>query len=339
MKTTQHSDNQEATRVAIACQGGGSHTAFSAGVLTRLLSDLPDSHTITGFSGTSGGAICATAAWYGFLSEAHDPGELLEAIWTDISASNLVDKWVNESLVASRQLRNAGGSVPAVSPYTAHAPDQGRRRLRDVLTKHIDFKDFSSLKETTNPPPPQLVLGTVNVITGALETFALPEVTPETILASAALPTLFQAVEINDQTYWDGVFAMNPPIIELVLGQEPQPDELWIVQVNPTSYPEEPTSLSDIYQRMNELTANLSLQQQRRFIGLLNQWATKGVLSDSEYTPTTVRTISLPRSSIESMKIDRRPSIIHKLLEIGSDEAIKFLENIDSKQSDIPHPC
>lgn len=150
MKSRPNSNDQESTRVAIACQGGGSHAAFTAGMLARLLPDLPDSYTVTGFSGTSGGAVCVTAAWYGSVSDAHEPDELLEAIWTDIAASDFVDQWVNEWLVASRQLRNAGSGVPAVSPYDVLASNGGCRRLRDTLTEHIDFEDFASLKETTN---------------------------------------------------------------------------------------------------------------------------------------------------------------------------------------------
>jgi NTE family protein len=331
-RTEERSTDQEPTRVAIACQGGGSHAAFTAGVLARLLSDRSESYTVTGFSGTSGGAVCATAAWYGWVSEAHEPGDVLEAIWTDIAANDWVDRWVNEWLVATNSLRDGGGGVPAFSPYVVPASNRGRRRLHDVLTTHIDFEDFASLEATTDPPLPQLVLGAVDVTAGALETFTLPEITPETVLASATLPTLFEGVEIDERTYWDGLFAMNPPIMDLVVGRHPQPDELWVIQLNPQTYPEEPTSLSEINQRINELTGNLSLQQQRRFLDRLNRWANEGELSERGYTRTTVRTIGLPRSAIESSKIDRRPSVIWELMDAGADQAATFLEQLDTHE-------
>ncbi|HJV92371.1 MAG TPA: patatin-like phospholipase family protein, partial [Azonexus sp.] len=107
-----------AKTIAIACQGGGSHTAFTGGVLQALLRNLkPSEHRIIGLSGTSGGALCATIAWYSLLLD--NPGrgaELLEAFWHDMSATKLPDNLFNSFLV---WLQRSSGylAMPEISPY------------------------------------------------------------------------------------------------------------------------------------------------------------------------------------------------------------------------------
>ena len=116
-------------QVAIACQGGGSHTAFTAGVLQRLLSEPDPEYEIVGFSGTSGGAICAALAWYGHVHDDHDPRTLLRDFWADMAATSPLDRSVNTSMQTMTRLRMAGMSLPESSPYWTPAARWGQREL------------------------------------------------------------------------------------------------------------------------------------------------------------------------------------------------------------------
>jgi NTE family protein len=106
-------------QIAIACQGGGSHTAFTAGVLKKLLREKEKhNHEVVALSGTSGGAICALLAWYALLTDdAEKAVDSLDSFWRDSSATSYGDRLFNEWLLwASRFCENTGGA-PSVSPY------------------------------------------------------------------------------------------------------------------------------------------------------------------------------------------------------------------------------
>lgn len=323
--------NRERTptrRVAIACQGGGSHTAFTAGVLTRLLDRLPDRYEVAALSGTSGGAVCAVTAWYGLVSE-HDPGALLEAVWDDIAASDSPDRLLNGWAVVGARLESAGLGVPAISPYRSPLSEHGRNQLREALTRHVAFEAFPDLIAGAADPP-RLVIGAADVESGRFERFENAAVTAETVLASAAVPELFEAVEVDDRRYWDGLFGQNPPILDLLCGEPGgSPDELWVIRINPRRTPETPTALGDIHRRANELAGNVSLQQQLRVVDRLNRWANAGRLSEHEYTYTEVRSIELPRETAPASKIDRRADAIERLRHEGGERAAAFLDQLE----------
>jgi len=321
-------EEEEKRRVAIACQGGGSHTAFTAGALGHLLEHLPDSHRIVGLSGTSGGAVCATTAWYALVSE-RDPGTLLDAVWEEIAATERGERWLNEWLVAGARLEDSGLGVPSVSPYDTALSDRGRRRLGQALSEHVAFEEFSSLFAGASDPP-RLAIGAAAVETGAFEVFENASVTCEAVLASAAVPELFEAVTIDGRAYWDGLFSQNPPILDLVIGDEERiesPDELWVIQINPRVYPTEPTALADIRQRANELTGNVSLQQQLRVVRQLNRWAANDGLQAREYTHTEIEVLELPRSAVPPTKLDRSAHLIDDLEARGRERAAAFLDH------------
>ena len=120
--------------VVIACQGGGSYTAFTAGVLRRLFgADELSGHPVVGLSGTSGGAVCALLAWYALLDE--DParaGRLLEQFWTDNSAREPAEMLVNNWILWAGAWQNFGIVPPAVSPYHSPAPVMGADLFRQL---------------------------------------------------------------------------------------------------------------------------------------------------------------------------------------------------------------
>jgi NTE family protein len=228
-------------RVAIACQGGGSHTAFTAGVLKRLLgAEELGGYEVVGLSGTSGGAVCALLAWSALLEG--DPaaaGKLLEDFWADNSATTPLEQLVNAWVVWAARLENLV-VLPAVSPYDTFTSVTGLQEFRRMLERRVDFGRLAG-----RPDGPMLLLGAVDVLSGEFRAFnsRREAITADMVLASAAIPTLFRAVQVGDGTYWDGLFSQNPPVRELV---DTRPDELWVVQVNSSARDDEPTSMVEI---------------------------------------------------------------------------------------------
>lgn len=281
-------DSDDPAKVAIACQGGGSHTAFTAGVLKGLLRELDDDYELVGISGTSGGAFNALAAWYGLVTADEQRAiELLNEIWDDLSATGFSDRIMNDLVVELSRLQTTGVPMLQVSPYDIPGPEAGKDEIRKTLERHIDFDEIPDLCDQDTP---ELVVGTVNMNTGIFETFTNEAVTPEAILASAAVPAMFEAVEINGDYYWDGLFSQNPPINDLMsIAADRKPEELWIIQINPQEREDEPTSLVEIADRRNELSGNISLNQELNAIERVNDWIDEGYLPESDFTKRSSR--------------------------------------------------
>jgi len=313
------------TRVAVACQGGGSHTAFTAGVLKGLLREWDDGDELVGISGTSGGAFNALAAWYGLVTESEArAAELLDAVWDDLSASAFSDRLTNEFVVGMSRLQSTGLPVFRVSPYDVPGPELGKTAIRETLERHIDF---DAVPELCSRETPELVVGTVDINGGVFETFTNEAVTPEAILASAAVPELFEAVEIDGHYHWDGLFSQNPPVDDLLTVEaDRKPDELWVIQINPQERAGEPTTLEEIADRRNELAGNISLNQELRTVERVNEWVEAGHLPADEFSQTEVRRISMDRTYHCSTKLDRRPSFVRELMDLGEQRAAEFSE-------------
>ena len=125
-------------RIAIACQGGGSHTAFTAGVLKKILSQEDKTFEIVALSGTSGGAICAALTWYGLLTGSENKAiDLLNAFWMDNAANTFWEIWLNDTIVLSEKVRDVV-SLPQVNPYSFST--YGQDHLKGLLNKHINFE-------------------------------------------------------------------------------------------------------------------------------------------------------------------------------------------------------
>ncbi len=325
-------------RVAIACQGGGSHTAFTAGVLKRLLTEQKGNYEVVALSGTSGGAICAFLAWYALLDKDGDKAEkLLGSFWNDNSAYTFHEKFVNDLFVWTNRLEGAI-VLPTVSPYSTYLSSWAQDQLRKLLERQpINFK---SLKERAVSSTLMLLVGAVDVISGEFKAFnsLKGEVGVDTILASAALPTLFRAVRIGEGVYWDGLFSQNPPVRELT---DANPDEIWVIQIDPERRDREPKSMADILDRRNELAGNLSLHQEIHFIEKINELVDKLGEGDDpdtkrlplpgeekEYKIIEVRRIEMSEPLDFASKLDRSPSFIRRLMSYGDRRAGEFLEAI-----------
>jgi NTE family protein len=306
--------------VAIACQGGGSHTAFTGGVLQRLLDD--EDHRVVALSGTSGGAVCALLAWYGLLTGgAAEAGRLLERFWAANAATTLSGKLANAWLVGLARLEGRV-SLPTVSPYAY--PDVAGPALTDLLTDHVDVDRLAGLQESPPEDQPLLLVGAVDVLSGDFQAFSSRrgEITVNAVLASAAVPLLFRAVEERGRYYWDGLFSQNPPVREL---PDAGPEEIWVVRINPRARASEPRSVGDIADRRNELAGNLSLEQELYVIRKVNEWADR---LGPPYRRIEVREITLDLDLDLPSKLDRSPAFLRRLFDAGREEADRFLAGL-----------
>jgi NTE family protein len=252
-------------------------------------------------------------------------GRLLDAFWTDNSANSPLEKWFN-SWVIWASTRQHFVVIPAVSPYDTFVSVIARNEFRAMLQRRVDF---DKLPGPTDGTQPLLAIGAVDVLSGEFKAFnsRTDRITADMILASAAIPTLFRAVRVQDRTYWDGLFSQNPPVKELV---DARPDEIWVIQINPKTRSGEPKNVVDIADRRNELSGNLSLHHELHFIEKIDQLLDKGLLApNGRYKQIVVRLIELSRSLGTASKLNRDPSFIRDLMAHGAEQAGKFLTALE----------
>ncbi len=306
--------------VAIACQGGGSHTAFTGGALQRLLAD--GNHRVVALSGTSGGAVCALLAWYGLLTGgAAEAGRLLERFWEANAATTLSGRAANAWLVGLARLEGRV-TLPTVSPYAY--PNVAGTAFTDLLTRHLDVDRLAGLQESPPEDQPLLLVGAVDVLSGEVKAFSSrrQEITVNAVLASAAVPLLFRAVEEKGRYYWDGLFSQNPPVRQL---PDAGPEEIWVIRINPRTRPTEPKTVGDIADRRNELAGNISLEQELHAIRKVNEWVDR--LGDP-YRRIEIREIDLDLDLDLPSKLDRRPAFIRRLFDAGREQGERFLAGL-----------
>jgi NTE family protein len=259
--------------VDLALQGGGSHGAFTWGVLDRLIEE--PWLRIEAISGTSAGAMNAALVADGWTQGgAEGARAALETYWRRVSQAaafsplqrspfdRLMGRWTLDTSPAyfafdlmSRML----------SPYDLNP--FGLNPLRKILAESIDF-------ERLKQAPIKLFVTATNVRTGRGRIFRCAEITPDVLLASACLPTMFQAVEIDGELYWDGGYAGNPTITPLV--RESDGEDTILVQINPRERTEPPRTAAEILNRLNEVSFNSPLMKELRMIALLRQAADPG---------------------------------------------------------------
>lgn len=276
------------TKIALACQGGGSQTAFTAGALKALCQAqgrLREEFEFVAISGTSGGAVCATLLWYSFMKGERPVWKRMMDFWEENTAQGPVEHAINRFIVESVRLVNAGmmptlqlsPSSPVMQSmmeFMTAGQRMGFSDFRGLLEKHIDFAEIASWGP--KPQRPVLMLGAANVTSGALAKFvsAHEPIRVEHVLASCAVPNIFPAVPIGGDAYWDGLFSDNPPVEELLrprsVGEANIPDEIWLIKINPTASRRVPVKPGEIIDRRNQLEGNISLFQQLGHLEFMN---------------------------------------------------------------------
>jgi NTE family protein len=259
--------------VDFALQGGGSHGAFAWGVLDRALEE--PRMQLEGISGTSAGAMNAAVLADGYTEGGADGArEALERFWKHVSDAARFSPFQRgplDILMGSWTLDNSPIYVAMDLASRLYSPyDLGMAALnplRDILAANIDF-------ERLRASPIKVFVTATNVRTGRGRVFRNAELTPEALLASACLPTMFQAIEIDGDPYWDGGFSGNPTIMPLV--RECSSSDTILVQINPVERPGTPRSARDILNRLNEISFNSPLLKELKMIALLQQAADPG---------------------------------------------------------------
>src|SRR5271166_5934342 len=259
--------------VDLALQGGGSHGAFTWGVLDRLLEE--PWLEIDGISGTSAGAMNAAVMVHGHQKGgAAGAREALETFWRRVSDAArfsplrrgpldvILGRWTLDSspIYVAMDLMSR-----LVSPYTLNP--MGKNPLREILAELIDL-------EVLAQSPIHLFITATNVRTGRGKVFKNAEVTPDVLLASACLPTMFQAVEIDGDAYWDGGYSGNPTLSTLV--RETQARDTILIPINPIERVPPPRSASEILNRLNEVSFNAVVLKELKMMALLRKVADPG---------------------------------------------------------------
>jgi len=265
--------NRAPVLVDLALQGGGAHGAFTWGVLDRLLEE--PWLRIEGISGTSAGAMNAAVLVDGFAEGgAVGARARLERFWKAVSDAALLSPFRRSPLdvLLGRWTLDTSPVFIAFdlmarvfSPYDLNP--RGVNPLTGILADCIDFKRMAKA-------PMKLFVTATNVRSGRGRVFRNAEVTPDVLLASACLPTMFQAIEIDGEPYWDGGFAGNPTITPLI--RECASSDTILVQVNPVNRPGTPRTAQEILNRVNEVSFNATLLKELRMIALLRQVSDPG---------------------------------------------------------------
>jgi NTE family protein len=263
----------EPVLVDLALQGGGSHGAFTWGVLDRLLEEKW--LRIEAISGTSAGAMNAALLADGWMRDgAEGARATLEAYWRKVSQAaafsplqrspldRLMGRWTLDTSPAYAAMNMM---ARVFSPYDLNP--LGLNPLRRILTETIDFDRLAHA-------PIRLFITATSVRTGRGRIFRNKEITPDVLLASACLPTMFQAIEIDGEPYWDGGYAGNPTLTPLV--RESDAHDTILVQINPRERMEPPRTANEIMNRINEISFNSPLMKELRMIALLRQVSDPG---------------------------------------------------------------
>ena len=243
--------------INLALQGGGAHGAFTWGVLDRLLED--ERLTIEGISATSSGAINAVALAYGLTIDGREGARrLLADLWDQVGIT--VPGYTPATNVPridrTLALEGALALTRVFSPYELNPLHLDP--LRDIVTRLIDFERLRAAC------PLKLYIAATQVRTGKLRLFETQETSAEALLASACLPSLHQAVEIDGEPYWDGGYAGNPALYPLFYNCDSR--DMVIVLLHPLSRPELPTSVSKIHHRTTELSFGTTFLREMRSI-------------------------------------------------------------------------
>ena len=313
--------------ISLALQGGGSHGAFAWGVLDRIFE--ADCFDVKSIVGTSAGAMNASVAAYGLARGGPEGArEKLREFWGKISASS-----ANSPLRPSWIDKMHGPGNMDFSPFFAAFDMMSRfaspyqfnpmnvNPLRDVIDDVIDFDwmhDETAVK---------LFICASNVMTGKIKVFTQKDLSIDAVLASACLPFMFQAVEIDGEHYWDGGYMGNPPLFPLIY--EGGASDILIVQLNPINITELPTTAQAILDRINTISFNSSLMREMRVIDFMSKLIDGGMDAGGTLKRIYIHTVDGEETLREfgvSSKLNADMDFLKLLFDAGRREGEAFIE-------------
>ncbi len=332
-------------RINLALQGGGAHGAFTWGVLDRILED--ERIEIAGISGTSAGALNGAALKAGLVHGGREGArENLAWLWGQVGAMGdmrLADwmsaLWpapgaISQAIEYSLPYSLADAATRVFSPYS-YGPFYKNPLERIVSGFRYD--------EVCADQGPALYICATNVRTGKVRIFQGDDITSEAIMASACLPTLFQAVEIDGEAYWDGGYTGNPALFPLFAPELPQ--DIVVVNINPLERADVPTDARGILNRINEISFNSSLLRELRAIHFVQRMIEDGGVTEGSMKKVLIHMIADDALMTElgvASKLVPTPATLSALFQSGRSATDAFLDEHFKKigrQSSVELPA
>ncbi len=321
-------------RINLGLQGGGAHGAFTWGVLDRLLDD--DGIEIAAISGTSAGALNGAAYKSGWLKNGRDGARAnLDWLWSKMGALQDVvfTRWLTQispaTAAVSAAIENSLAYSMADAVSRLSSPYALGPFYTNPLTAIVEAFDYDTVCAADGP---HLYVGATNVRTGKIRVFTGHDISTESILASACLPTLFQAVELEDpktgliEAYWDGGYSGNPPLFPLF--DPALPSDIMIVNINPIIRQDLPKTPQQIQNRINEISFNTTLLRELRAIAFVKRLLSQGALTPGTMKDVIVHMVSddaLMNDLSVATKILPNPVLLARLKAAGWQAADRFL--------------
>jgi len=322
--TANPASKRATAAIDLALQGGGAHGAFTWGVLDRLLEE--EWLGIDGISGTSAGAMNAVVLASGYADGGrHGARQAMAAFWRRVSDAArlspfqrtpfdvMMGRWTldNSPVFIAMDL-----AARLFSPYDLNP--LGTNPLKDILSSSVAFERIGAF-------PIRLFVTATNVRTGRGRVFRNADITPDVLLASACLPTMFQAVEIEGEPYWDGGYTGNPTLTPLV--RECDSQDTVLVQINPVEREGTPKWAREILDRLNEISFNATLLKELRMIAILRQVADAGNSEGARWARMRIHRISSPAMTSlgSSSKLNAEWAFLTMLRDEGRRAADEFL--------------
>jgi len=318
--------------VSLALQGGGAHGAFTWGVLDYLLED--GRLAIEAITGASAGAINAVVLFEGWLEGGRDGARAqLRQFWKRVSLDGVLSPLQRSLFDHILGYWSADGSPTRLwfdawsrvaSPYDLNPLDLNP--LREALNGLIDF---DRVRACTGA---KLFIAATNVWTGKIRVFNGSELTVDHVLASACLPLIFRAVEIEGEPYWDGGYSGNPALFPLFY--ETETDDILLIQINPIERRSMPRTAREIQNRMTEITFNANLLHELRAVDFVTRLIDEGKLSTKDYKRVLMHRIHGGRELDEytaASRLNAKWAFFKELKDLGRATARQWLaENYPS---------
>lgn len=306
-------------KIDLALQGGGAHGAFTWGIIDRLLDD--ERIDIEGICGTSAGAMNGVATIYGLNKGGRNMAKhLLVKFWHKISEagklSGLQPSWFDKMVSKGNMdfsLAYKFFSMATENMAPAQLNPLGFNPLEKILNDLIDFEELHKFD------PPKLFVCATNVRTCQPRVFGPKEISAKAILASACLPYLYKAVEIDGEYYWDGGYMGNPPLEPLIENTE-DADDILLVQINPIKIKNVPSNIEEIKDRVNEISFNSALMHEIKHIQFKQELLAKGIKFDDKAQKVHIHHISADAQLGElnlSSKLNTSWDFLMHLKELG----------------------